>query len=109
MIVRAQDRRSEPGPKVRLQPACVRAAQPSELDIEAALEFEREAKPLHIVARESHRQRALGAVADRPAGGCLELVAEGRPQTLALEIKCEQPFFTRLSLQTCGQHPGCSP
>ena len=109
MIVRAKDRRGDPGFEVRLQSARLRPAQPSELDAEVALELEREVEPLHVVARERHRERALGAVADRPAGRRLELVTEGRPQALAFQVEREQSFLAGLGLETRGQHAGCSP
>ena len=76
---------------------------------QVALELEREAEPLHVVARERHRERALVAVADRRAGGRLELVTEVRPQALALQIEREQPFLAGLCLETRGQHAGCGP
>ena len=104
MVVRAQHPAGEARPQVRLQPARLDAAQPLQLDAAASLELEREAQPLDVIARQCHCERALVAVAHPYARSGFELIAEGRPQALALQIEREQALLAGLGLEARRQH-----
>ena len=109
MVPRAVDRRRRAGPEVGLSRACLAAAQPLELDAQAALELVAEAQLLDVVAIERGDQGALVAVAEGPAAGGLEVAAEGRPEPLALQGQLQQRLLAGLAFDARSQHAGRRP